>query len=206
LDRLKQSHIDDNTVVLFASDNGPHKEGGVDPKFFNSAGPLRGIKRDLYEGGIRVPMIVRWPARIKPGQVSDFPWAMWDVLPTAAQIAMLEPPRNIDGISVFPLLTGKPQTNRHDYFYWEFHERGFQQAVRMDDWKAVRPQASEPLELYDLKNDVGEKKNVAAENPEVVAKIEKYLKTARAESDRWPIKGPPKKSDDKSEGKAVEKK
>jgi arylsulfatase A-like enzyme len=206
LDRLKQLHIDDNTVVFFASDNGPHKEGGVDPKFFNSAGPLRGIKRDLYEGGIRVPMIVRWPARIKPGQVSDFPWAMWDVLPTAAQIAMLEPPRNIDGLSVFPLLTGKPQTNRHDFFYWEFHERGFQQAVRIDDWKAVRPQAGEPLELYDLKKDLGEKKNVAAENPEVVAKIEKYLKTARAESDRWPIKGPPKKSDDKSEGKAVEKK
>jgi arylsulfatase A-like enzyme len=193
LDKLKELKIDDNTAVFFTSDNGPHKEGGVDPKFFSSSGRLRGHKRDLYEGGIRVPMIVRWPARIKPGQVSDFPWANWDFLPTAADIAMTHSPTNIDGISVYPLLTGQAQTNRHEYFYWEFHERGFQQAVRMGNWKAVRPPAEKKLELYDLKTDATETKNVAEANPEVVAKLEKILKAARTESNRWPIKGPPEK-------------
>lgn len=190
LDRLQQLKIDENTVIFFTSDNGPHKEGGADPKFFDSSGPLRGIKRDLYEGGIRVPMIVRWPARIQPGQVSDFVWTLWDFLPTAAEIAMTEPPRDLDGFSVFPLLLGRPQTNRHEFLYWEFHERGFQQAVRMGEWKAVRPQAGEPLELYNLKSDLAEKQNVADQHPEIVAKLEKYLKTARTESDRWPIAQP----------------
>jgi arylsulfatase A-like enzyme len=193
LDKLKELKIDDNTVIFFTSDNGPHKEGGVDPKFFKSAGPLRGIKRDVYEGGIRVPMIARWPAKIKPGRVSDLGSAFWDVLPTAADIAMAQSPTNIDGISMFPTLVGREQTNHHDFLYWEFHERGFQQAVRMDHWKAVRPQADQPLELYDLKSDVGEKNNVAAQHPEVVARIETYLKTARTGSAEWPIKAPEKK-------------
>lgn len=191
LQKLKDLKIDENTAVFFTSDNGPHKEGGVDPKFFSSSGGRRGIKRDLYEGGIRAPMIVRWPARIKPGQVSDFVWANWDFLPTAADIAMTHSPTNIDGISVYPLLTGRTQTNRHEYLYWEFHERGFQQAVRMGNWKAVRPQAGEKLELYDLKADAAEKNNVAEANPEVVAKLERIFKTARAESKHWPIKPPP---------------
>jgi arylsulfatase A len=136
-------------------------------------------------------MIVRWPARIKPGQVSDFIGANWDILPTAAEIARVEPPKNIDGISFLPLLTGQRQTNQHDYLYWEFHERGFQQAVRAGEWKAIRPQADEKLELYNLKTDPGEKTDVAEKNPEIVAKLEKYLKEARTESDRWPIKRPP---------------
>jgi arylsulfatase A-like enzyme len=193
MDKLAELKIDDQTVVFFTSDNGPHKEGGVDPKFFQSSGPLRGIKRDLYEGGIRVPMIARWPGHIKPGQVSDMVWAFWDFLPTAANIAMTNPPANIDGISFLPTLLGQTQTNRHDFLYWEFHERGFQQAVRMGNWKAVRPQAGEPLELYNLKTDIGEKQNVAEQHPDVVAKIEEYLKTARTESDRWPIKKPAQK-------------
>ncbi len=192
MDELKQFKIEDDTVVWFSSDNGPHKEGGIDPKFFQSSGPLGGIKRDLYEGGIRVPMIVRWPAKIKAGEVSDQVWAFWDFLPTAAEIAQVKPPQKIDGISMLPTLLGKPQTNQHDFLYWEFHERGFQQAARMGDWKAVRPQAGEPLELYDLKKDIGEKQNVADKNPEIVAKIEDYLKSARSESDRWPIKKNPK--------------
>lgn len=191
VEKLRELKIDDNTIIFFSSDNGPHKEGGVDPKFFNSSGGLRGIKRDLYEGGIRVPMIVRWPARIKPSQVSDFVWALWDFLPTAAEVARTKPPEALDGISVLPLLTGREQTNHHEFLYWEFHERGFQQAVRMGEWKGVRPQAGEPLELYNLKADRGEKQNVAEANPEVIAKIEKYLKTARVESGRWPIKPPP---------------
>ncbi len=188
MDQLESLKIADSTIVFFTSDNGPHKEGGVDPKFFESSGPLRGIKRDLYEGGIRVPLIMRWPGKIKPGQVSDLPWAFWDFLPTAAEIARAKPPEHVDGLSMLPALLGQPQTNQHQFLYWEFHERGFQQAARMGDWKAVRPQAGEPLELYNLKADLGEKENVAEKNPEIVAKMEEYLKTARTESELWPIK------------------
>jgi arylsulfatase A-like enzyme len=197
LARLKELKIDENTLFLFTSDNGPHKEGGVDPKFHQSSGPFRGHKRDLTEGGIRVPLIARWPERIKPGQVTDFVSAQWDLLPTFAEIARTAAPQQIDGISFLPLLTGREQTNRHDYLYWEFHERGFQQAVRAGEWKGIRPQADEKLELYNLKGDPGEKENVAEKNPVVVAKLEKYLKEARTESDRWPIKPPPpaKKAD-----------
>ncbi len=183
--------MEDNTMIFFSSDNGPHKEGGVDPKFFKSSGPFRGFKRDLYEGGIRVPLIVRWPGHIKSGQVNDDPWAFWDFMPTAAELAgSTNVPPNIDGISMLPTLLGQTQTNRHEFFYWEFHERGFQQAARMSDWKAVRPQADRPLELYNLKADLGEKTNVAELNPKVVAKFEDYFKSARTGSDLWPIKKP----------------
>lgn len=188
LDKLKELKIEDNTVVFFASDNGPHKEGGVDPQFFHSAGPLRGIKRDLYEGGIRVPLIVRWPLGIKRGTVNDQPFAFWDFLPTAAEIARATVSQQLDGLSLLPALRGQPQTNRHEFLYWEFHERGFQQAVLRGDWKAVRPEPGAPLELYDLKADVGEKENVAGKHPEIVAQIEDYLKNARTESEHWPIK------------------
>lgn len=188
LDKLKELKIEENTVVFFASDNGPHKEGGVDPQFFQSAGPLRGIKRDLYEGGIRVPLIVRWPMGIKRGTVNDQPFAFWDFLPTAAEIARATVPQKLDGLSLLPALRGQPQTNRHELLYWEFHERGFQQAVRMGDWKAVCPELGAPLELYDLKADASEKENVAGKHPEIVAKIQDYLKTARTESEHWPIK------------------
>jgi len=195
MDQLVTLKLDTNTVVIFTSDNGPHAEGGVDPKFHHSSGPLRGLKRDLYEGGIRVPMIVRWPMWVKPAQVSDFVWAHWDFLPTAADIAMAKAPKGIDGLSVLPVLTGQTQTNKHEFLYWEFHERGFQQAARMGDWKVVRPQAAEALELYDLKSDLGEKVNVAAKNPEVVAKFEAYLETARTESSKWPVKKPESTAD-----------
>jgi arylsulfatase A-like enzyme len=188
MDKLKQLKIDSNTVVFFTSDNGPHKEGGVAPQFFQSGGPLRGLKRDLYEGGIRVPLIVRWPARIAPGTLNNQPYAFWDFLPTAADLAQAKVPDKLDGLSMLPALLGQPQINGHDFLYWEFHERGFQQAVRMGNWKAVRPQVGAPLELYDLAADPGEKQNVATQHPEVVAKIEDYLKRARTESEQWPIK------------------
>jgi len=187
IDKLRKLKIDDSTIVFFTSDNGPHKEGGVDPKFFQSAGPLRGIKRDLYEGGIRVPLIIRWPHQIQPGQVSDLPGAFWDFLPTAAQIAHLKAPPHLDGISILPTLLGQEQTNRHEFLYWEFNKRGFQQAVRMGDWKAVRPQAGKPLELYDLKTDIGEKNNISDQHADIVAKMENYLTTARTKSEQWPI-------------------
>jgi arylsulfatase A-like enzyme len=114
--------------------------------------------------------------------------AFWDFLPTAAEVAQAKAPGKLDGLSLVPTLLGTPQTNQHDFLYWEFHERGFQQAVRMGDWKAVRPQAGAPIELYNLKTDLGEKQNVAGQNPEIVAKIEDYLKTARTEAPDWPIK------------------
>jgi arylsulfatase A-like enzyme len=187
LQRLADLGLDRKTIVFFTSDNGPHKEGGADPAFFKSSGPLRGYKRALYEGGIRVPMIVRWPGRIKPGQVSDQIWAFWDFAPTAAELAGTEMPANIDGISMAPTLLGGQQKD-HEFLYWEFHERGSKQAVRMGDWKAVRLKPGAPLELYNLKTDIGETKNVAAEHPDIVAKIEAYLATARTESEHWPIR------------------
>jgi arylsulfatase A-like enzyme len=183
---LKKLGIDDNTLVFFTSDNGPHREGGADPDFFDSNGPLRGIKRDLYEGGIRVPMIARWPKRIKAGAKSDQVWAHWDLLPTLAEVAGVKPPADIDGVSMFNALRGRRQRD-HEFLYWEFHERGFSQAARMGDWKAVRKSPDSPLELYDLKNDLGEQNDCAAKHPEIVKKIEDYLKTARTESELWPI-------------------
>lgn len=182
---LKELGIDDDTAVFFSSDNGPHKEGGADPSFFESAGPLRGIKRDLYEGGIRVPMIVRWPGKVKPGSVSDQVWAHWDFLPTAASIAGAKAPEGIDGISMLDALLGKPQKD-HEYLYWEFFERGYDQAARFGDFKAVRHGVEGLLELYNLKSDLSESTNVADKHPDVTAKIEACLKTARTDSERWP--------------------
>lgn len=187
-DKLKQLGIDDNTLVMFSSDNGPHKEGGADPDFFKSAGPLRGIKRDLYEGGIRVPMIARWPGIIKPGSVSNCISAFWDILPTCAELAAVEAPDGIDGVSFVPTLLGKKQNLRDRFLCWEFHERGFGQAVRWRNFKAVRMAPDEPLELYDLAKDISEQRNVASQHPDVIARIEACLKTARTESYHWPIK------------------
>ena len=192
---LKELKLDENTIVIFTSDNGPHKEGGVDPKFLESSGKLRGIKRDLYEGGIRVPLIVQWPKRVKPGQVSDHIGAFWDLMPTFADIAGVKTPKGLDGISFLPLLRGQAQTNRHDFLYWEFHEQGFKQAARMGDWKAVRLKPNGPLELYNLKDDLSEKDDVAAKNPAIIEKFEAYFKTARSESSEWPIKEPKPKTD-----------
>jgi arylsulfatase A-like enzyme len=187
LGELKSSGKDRNTLVMFTSDNGPHQEGGHSPKFFESSGPLRGIKRDMYEGGIRVPALARWPGRIKAGSVSDQAWAFWDLLPTYAELAGVEAPRNLDGMSMVNALLGRPQQN-HEYLYWEFHERGFHQAIRMGDWKAVRFGTGKPVELYDLKSDISERRDVAGKNPDVVKRLEALLASARTESPEWPIK------------------
>ncbi len=184
---LRETGQEENTIVIFTSDNGPHREGGHDPDFFDSNGPLRGIKRDLYEGGIRVPMIVRWPARIRPGQVSDQVWAFEDLLPTLAQAAGVEPPAGLDGISMLDCWFGRPQRN-HEYLYWEFHEGGFKQAVRTGDWKGVRLAPGRPLELYDLARDPGETRNLAAERRDVVERIERILARARTESPEFPVR------------------
>ena len=182
--RLGELGLDDRTLIMFVSDNGPHREGGADPAFFKSAGGLRGIKRDLYEGGIRVPMIARWRGTIPAGRVSDHVWAHWDMLPTLSELAGAKTPPAIDGLSMTRALRGQPQPT-HDFLYWEFHERGFQQAVRAGRWKAVRLAKAAPLELYDLESDPHEERDVAAGNPGVVAKIEQYLRSARTESARW---------------------
>jgi arylsulfatase A-like enzyme len=191
-DKLRGLGLDENTIVFFSSDNGPHTEGGAKPEFFDSNGVLRGIKRDLYEGGIRMPMIVRWPGIIEAGSVSDRISAFWDFLPTAAELGGIKPPDNIDGISMLPTLLGEPhRQKKHKFLYWEFHEQGKKQAVRMGDYKGVRLNVSRdpsgPIELYNLKTDMAEKCNVALKKPKIVAKIEKYLKTARIQSEDFPL-------------------
>jgi len=186
---LKRLGLDERTLVIFSSDNGPQKEGGADFEFFDSNGPLRGMKRDLYDGGIRTPFIARWPGRIKAGVVSDHVGYFGDFMATAAELAGVEPPPNLDSISFVPTLLGQPERQkRHDYLYWEFHERGFAQAVRMGDWKAVRLGTKKPVELYDLKTDLGEQHDVAAQHPEVIAKVEAILKSARTDSECFPIR------------------
>ncbi len=175
LDELDKLGLKDNTIVFFTSDNGPVDFEPID-KAFDGNGPLRGHKTDLYEGGIRVPMLVRYPDKIKPG-VSDFPWAFWDFLPTAAELAGAQPPEGIDGISVAPTLLGQPQ-QPHEFLYWETERSGeLNQAVRMGKWKAVR--SGDRLELFDLETDPGESVDVAPGQPDIVARIEAYLATAR---------------------------
>jgi len=189
LRKLKLLGIDHNTIVFFTSDNGPHREGGADPDFFDSNGPLRGIKRDLYEGGIRVPMIARWPGRIEAGTTTDHVSAFWDIMPTCAVLAGAKAPKDTDGLCMVPTLLGKPsKQKKHKFLYWEFHERGSKQAVRMGRWKAVRFGAAGKLELYDLEADLGETTNVADEHRDVTAEIEAYLATARTESEFWNLK------------------
>ena len=183
LSLLKELGIDRRTIVFFCSDNGAAKRW---EKRFDSSGPLRGRKRDLYEGGIRTPMIVRWPGRIKAGTESDQVWYFADVLPTLADIAGAQAPTDIDGVSVLPTLLGQQQDLDQRFLYWEFFERGFQQAVRWRDWKAIRQSPGRPLELYDLAKDIGETQDVANQRPEIIARIETYLKTARSESQNFP--------------------
>jgi len=186
LKKLKELGTDENTLVVFTSDNGPHKEGGITPDFLDSNGPLRGIKRDLYEGGIRVPMIARWPGKIKTGSVSEHISAFWDILPTFAELAGVQPPKDIDGISMLPAILGKPVT-RHKYLYWEFHEGSSKQAIRMENWKAVRLAPSKSIELYDLSSDIGEENNIARKHPEIVAEVEAILSKVRTDENTWPL-------------------
>jgi arylsulfatase A-like enzyme len=190
LSKLTELGLEKNTIVVFASDNGPHLEGGADPDYFDSNGPLRGYKRDMYEGGIRTPMIVRWPGKVKENTVSDHISAFWDIMPTLAEIAGTEAPRDIDGISFLPELLGKEQKG-HDYLYWEFHEQGGKAAVRMGNWKAVKLNAdkgiTEPVELYDLSSDEGETENVAGSNPDVVSRMIAKMKEAHTASEVFPF-------------------
>ncbi len=191
---VKELGIDQNTLIMITSDNGPHNEGGADPSFFDSNGPFRGMKRDLYEGGIRVPLVARWPGVIKPGTVSEHVSAFWDMAPTFAELAGSDPPDDTDGISMVPELTGRPdQQEKHPWLYWEFHEQGGKQAVRKGDWKGIRLNVridpDSPVELYNLEEDPGEKQNLAADHPDIVSEMAGTMDEARTKSDIFPLLG-----------------
>jgi arylsulfatase A-like enzyme len=177
LGQLKSVGMESNTVIFFSSDTGPQKGGGCDPKFSGSAGAFRGIRGDLYEGGLRVPLIVRWPGKIPAGQISDLPLSAWDFLPTAVDIALAQSPANLDGVSVLPVLLKKPLPKPHTMFFrWELRGSETAQAARLGDWKAVRTNASEKWELYHIKNDPNETENVAGKYPEIIKFIEETWK------------------------------
>ena len=182
---IKELGLDDNTLVIFTSDNGPTFNGGTDSTFFESAKPLRGLKASVYEGGIRVPYIARWPKRIKAGTTSDHISAFWDLLPTCCELIGVEPPADIDGISMLPTLLGQPaRQKKHEYMYWELSG---QQAIRMGKWKALRLKPNAKVQLYDLETDIGESHDLAEEKPELLAKMSEMFKTVRTESDVFPL-------------------
>jgi arylsulfatase A-like enzyme len=194
LQRLRQLGLDGNTLVLFTSDNGPELKQftGYDAEFFRSADGYRGFKRDNFDGGIRVPLIARWPGRIQAGSVSTHVGYFGDFLATAMELAEASTPTGLDSISFAPTLLGRAsQQRRHDFLYWEYHGGGVSssQAVLLDGrWKALRTGSrTAPLELYDLRDDVAEATDIAAAHPEIVAKLEAYLKTAREDSPDWPL-------------------
>lgn len=190
---LQELGIDNNTVIMFTSDNGPHVEGGHAPDFFDSNGPLRGYKRDMYEGGIRVPLIARWLGRIAAGRQVDTPFAVWDILPTLAELGGTPVPAGIDGLSFVPALLGHPGQKEHEYFYWEFAERRPTRAVRSGDWKAVHVYAGsdhpETFELFNLATDLGETHNVAAAEPLVAERLRRYMAEAHRLNPRFPMPG-----------------
>jgi len=189
LDLLKELKLDDNTLVVFSGDNGasfePKSEVG---SLFDQSmgGKLRGFKRSLYEGGLRQAGIARWPGVVPAGKVSDEAWAFWDFLPTAAELAGVHLSSAHDGLSVVSLLKGGSAPAR-EAFYWELHEGSSLQAVRFGDWKAVRNGPSKPIELYDLKTDLAESKNLATAKPELSAKAESLMKSMRTEHSDWPL-------------------
>lgn len=188
LDLLEELGLSDDTVVFFTSDNGPHREGGNDPTFNRSSGPWRGIKRDLYEGGIRVPMIVRWPGQVPAGKTSDAPWWFADFLPTAAALVAAPVPAGVDGIDVTRLLRGRALLRRHPPMYWEFHEGGFKQAILDGRWKAVRLKPEATPELYDLRSDPGETHDLAARYPRRLNRLAGQLSKMRNDSPDWPVR------------------
>lgn len=192
LSKIKELGLEENTLVIFTSDNGPAKEGGADPDFFDGNGPYQGHKRDVYEGGIHVPFIAKWPARIKSGSITHHISALWDMLPTFASIGGVKAPKDIDGISILPTLLGTKGQKEHNYLYWEFHEEGGKQAIRKKNWKAVRlnvfKDPNGPIELYDLARDPGENHDVSHQHPQLVKEMVAYMKEAHVENLIFPFK------------------
>lgn len=188
---LEEEGLLENTIIIFSSDNGSHREGGADPDFFKSSGPFRGNKRDVYEGGVRTPFIVQWPAKIKPNRKSNHVAAFWDIAPTLLEIAKAKPLKETDGISFLPTLLGQKGQKQHEYLYWEFHEQGGKQGVRMGDYKAIRLQAKgnpdAEIAIYHLPTDIAEQNNIANKHPELVQKAKKIMQEARTESTIFPF-------------------
>lgn len=199
LDKLKELKIDDQTLVLFTSDNGPTYDrlGGSDSEFFHSAAGLRGFKGSLYEGGIRVPLIARWPGKIAAGKTSDLACASYDLLPTLCELAGAKTPRDIDGISLVATLTGNGQQPPHAFLYWEFPSYGGQQAVLLRGrYKGIRQKLNKgrlEIELYDLHNDPAESQNIAADHPQIVRDIEEVFAREHVPSLEFPLPGVDKK-------------
>ena len=191
LDKLDSLGIDERTLVIFTSDNGNHDEGGHDTDRFDPNGPLRGSKRDLYEGGIRVPFIARWPGTTPAGEVSDHIGYFGDLMATAAELANVDPPDNIDSVSFVPILTGNTERQKeHGSLYWEFYERGGKQAVRQGEWKAVRmPMHTGQTELYNLNDDLGEATDVATAHPDIVKQLEALMDAAHEDNPNWQPRG-----------------
>jgi len=191
VDRLRKNKLLDNTIIIFTSDNGSHKEGGADPNFFNSSDGLRGNKRDLYEGGIKTPFIVYWQGKVAEGKTSSYLGAFWDIMPTMVEVAQANKPHYTDGISFVPTLLGNnKQQKQHQYLYWEFHEDGGRQALRQGDWKLIlqKVTSSQPsAELYNLKQDPKEQNNIARENPNKVKELRQLIEKAHVESDIFPL-------------------
>ena len=188
LDLLKELKIEENTLVMFTSDNGPHNEAGHNPELFKPAGPLRGMKRTLTEGGIRVPTLAWWPNTIEPNSISDQPFYFGDLMATACDMSQSDMPLQTDSLSFLPILKGKAEEQkRHKYLYWEFYERTFRQAVVMEDWKLIRSgMDNQRLELYDLKNDIHEDVNLIKEQPAVAQRMLSYMESAHVPHPSWP--------------------
>jgi arylsulfatase len=192
-DLVHELGLDERTIIFFSSDNGPAplNVGGADSRFFQSAGSLHGLKGELYEGGIRTPLIARWPHKISAGTSTDVPSAFWDLLPTLCEIAGAETPADIDGISLVPALLGQGLQKLHDFLYWEFQGYGGQQAIRLGDWKGIRTNLNKKLsdiELYNLASDPNEEHDLATDRPEIVAQIERLMRQQHTVSEAFPIK------------------
>ena len=191
MDYLDSLGLTENTIVIFSSDNGNHNEGGHSYTYFNSDAPFRGYKRDVYEGGIRIPFIVKWPGNVTPGSVSNHTGAFWDVMPTLAEMTGSNCPEYTDGISIVPVLTGKDQ-KKHDYLYWEFFEgNAFKLAARKGEWKAVIPRAGAPMEIYNIVNDPHEDANVSDRHPDLIIEFERIMKEAHSDNPYYPYGGVP---------------
>ena len=184
--KLKDLGIDEKTLVIFSSDNGHHREGGNDPEFFDANGPLRGMKRDLYEGGIRVPTIARWPGTIATGKTSTLPAYFGDLMATVCELTSQKLPEDTQSVSLLPTLLGKLDAQQsHNYLYWEFHEREGKQAIRFGKWKAIRqPFGNGHIELYDLSKDIGERRNLALQRNDLVQRAAQLMKEAHVPDPR----------------------
>ena len=190
IDKLKEEGLYENTIIIFTSDNGVHAEGGHDPDYFDSNGPFRGHKRDLYEGGIRTPFVVQWPGVIPAGVITDHISAFWDFLPTISDLLQTKSPQGINGISYLPTLTGKGKQKKHDYIYYEFFEAGGKQSIMdLDGWKLVRLEVSTPAktyeELYNIYRDPAETTNVIRQYPEIAKKLKEKIESQRTENSHF---------------------